>query len=157
MKLYGFVEDIDFEKFTVRQDIAQKLDSADRSYNGICQRIDDYISANGIDAPEETHYTPVWTPENEPTELNFADNNITSIVWCIGFLPNFNFIKLPVLNMRGFPETDRGVTKLPGLYFLGLPWQHTWGSARFSGIAEDADYIAAKIEASIPQTVHSEP
>ncbi len=145
VKLYGFVEDIDFEKFTVRQDVAAKLDSADKSYNGICQRIDDYIESNELDAPEELHYVPVWEPKHEPTELNFAENNITSIVWCIGFHPNFKFIKLPVLNMRGFPETDRGVTSIPGLYFLGLPWMHTWGSARFSGVAEDADYIALQI------------
>ena len=151
VKLYGFVEAIDSEKFTLRQDLAAKLDSADQSYNGICQRIDDYIAAMGIDAPEEPHYTPVWIPENEPTELNFAEQNITSIVWCIGFHPDFKFIKLPVFNMRGFPETDRGITAVPGLYFLGLPWQHTWGSARFSGIAEDADYIAAKIESRMPQ------
>jgi len=52
--------------------------------------------------------------------------------------------------MRGFPETDRGVTSIPGLYFLGLPWQHTWGSARFSGIAEDAAYIADQIALQIP-------
>jgi putative flavoprotein involved in K+ transport len=58
---------------------------------------------------------------------------------------------LPVFNMRGFPETDRGVSGIPGLYFLGLPWMHTWGSARFSGIAGDADYIASRIEASLPQ------
>ncbi len=151
VKLYGFVEGIDFEKFTVRQDIAAKLDSADRSYNGICKRIDEYLEAAGIDAPPESHYVPVWEPENEPTELNFAKNNITSIVWCIGFHPNFKFIKLPVFNMRGFPETDRGITAIPGLYFLGLPWQHTWGSARFSGIAEDAEYIVEEITANIQQ------
>ncbi len=155
VKLYGFVEGIDFEKLTIRQDLAAKLDSADRSYNGICQRIDDYLAHAGIAAPEEPHYSPVWVPESEPTALNFAENNITSIVWCIGFQPNFKFIKLPVFNMRGFPETDRGVTEIPGLYFLGLPWQHTWGSARFSGIAEDADYLAMKIQASIPEPIHS--
>jgi len=156
VRLYGFVNDIDFEKFTIRPDLAAKLDSADRSYNGICKRIDDHIAANGIDAPPGSHYTPVWEPETEPTELNFAGNNITSIVWCIGFLPDYRFIKLPVFNMRGFPETDRGVTSLPGLYFLGLPWMHTWGSARFSGIAEDADYIAAKIEANVQHPVACE-
>jgi putative flavoprotein involved in K+ transport len=37
------------------------------------------------------------------------------------------------------------VTSCPGLYFLGLPWQHTWGSARFSGIARDAEYLAERI------------
>lgn len=151
VKLYGFLDSVDFEKITVRQDLADKLDSADHSYNGICQRIDDYIAAHGIEAPEQVHYAPVWHPEIEPTEIYFAENNITSIVWCTGFLPDFKFIKLPVLNMRGFPETDRGVTALPGFYFLGLPWMHTWGSARFFGIAEDADHIAAKIQASIPE------
>jgi putative flavoprotein involved in K+ transport len=148
VKLYGFVEGIDHEKFAVRQDIARKLDSADRSYNGICQRIDDYISERGIDAPAGEHYQPVWQPEAEPVELNFTDQNITCIVWCIGFHPDFNFIKLPVFNMRGFPETDRGTTAIPGLYFIGLPWMHTWGSARFSGIAEDAEHIADQILAA---------
>lgn len=145
VKLYGFVEAIEFDKLKLRQDIAEKLDSADRSYNGICRRIDDHIAAQGIDAPEEPHYTPVWQPEHEPAELPFAQNNITSIVWCIGFKPDFRFIKLPVFNMRGFPETDRGITAIPGLYFLGLPWLHTWGSARFSGIAEDAEHVTDRI------------
>jgi putative flavoprotein involved in K+ transport len=153
VKLYGFLDDIDSTKFSIRQDLGAKLDAADEFYNSICQRIDDYINEHQIEAPEQPHYSPVWAPEAEVTELDFAEQNITSIIWCMGFLPDFSFIKLPVFNMRGFPETDRGVTALPGLYFLGLPWQHTWGSARLSGIAEDADFIAAKIEASIPQSV----
>lgn len=157
VKLHGSVESIGSENLTLRQDLAAKLDSADEAHHDICQRIDDYISANHIDAPEESPYVPVWVPESEPTELNFAANNIAGIVWCTGFLPDFNFIKLPVFNMRGFPETDRGVTDIPGLYFLGLPWMHTWGSARFSGIGDDADYIASRIEASIPQPAGFEP
>jgi putative flavoprotein involved in K+ transport len=36
---------------------------------------------------------------------------------------------------------------VPGLYFLGLPWLHTWGSGRFSGIARDANYLADYIVA----------
>jgi putative flavoprotein involved in K+ transport len=157
VKLHGSVEDIDFDKINLRQDLAAKLDSADHAYNDICQRIDDYISANHLEAPGDSHYVPVWIPEIEPAELNFAANNITGIIWCTGFLPDFKFIKLPVFNMRGFPETDRGVTGIPGLYFLGLPWMHTWGSARFSGIAGDADHIASRIEASIPQPARCEP
>jgi len=149
VKLYGFVEGIDAEGFSLKQDIARKLDAADRSYNGICQRIDDYIAEAGIDAPPGEHCVPVWEPESEPVRMDFAENNITSIVWCIGFHPDFRFIQLPVFNMRGFPETDRGITSLPGLYFLGLPWMHTWGSARFSGIAEDAEHIVQRISSSV--------
>ncbi len=147
VKLYGYLEDIDAEKFTVRQDVKAKLDAADASYNGICQRIDDYIAEAGIDAPKQPHYAPVWTPEEEPTELRFEEQGITSVVWAIGFWPDFKFIKLPVFNMRGFPETERGVTAIPGLYFLGLPWMHTWGSARFCGIAEDSEFVVRQIAA----------
>jgi putative flavoprotein involved in K+ transport len=149
VKLYGFVEGIDGEKFTLRQDIAAKLDSADRSYNGICQRIDEYLAEAGIDAPPGEHCKPVWVPEYEPVKLDFKEENITSIVWCIGFHPDFKFIQLPVFNLRGFPETERGVTAIPGLYFIGLPWMHTWGSARFSGVAEDAEFIVGKITENV--------
>ena len=41
----------------------------------------------------------------------------------------------------------RGITAQAGVYFLGLPWLHTWGSGRFSGVARDAQYIAEQIEA----------
>nr|MBA3731062.1 FAD-dependent oxidoreductase [Gammaproteobacteria bacterium] len=40
----------------------------------------------------------------------------------------------------------RGVTREPGLYFLGLPWLYTWGSGRFSGIARDAGYLVERIK-----------
>ena len=37
----------------------------------------------------------------------------------------------------------RGITEVPGLYFLGLPWQHTRGSALLGFVADDAAYVAA--------------
>ena len=149
MQLYGFVEGIDQNGFNTRPDVACKLDAADRSYNGICQRIDDYIESSGIDAPPGQHYEPCWTPDREHTSIDFATSNITSIIWCVGFRPDFRFIDAEVFNMRGFPVQDRGVTAVRGLYFVGLPWQHTWGSARFAGIAEDAEYIANTIHENI--------
>ena len=52
-----------------------------------------------------------------------------------------------MFNGRGEPVHLRGVTQQAGLYFLGLPWLHTWGSGRFSGVARDARYLAEQIEA----------
>ncbi|MCY1561577.1 putative oxidoreductase CzcO [compost metagenome] len=46
-----------------------------------------------------------------------------------------------MFNGRGQPLHVRGVTREPGLYFLGLPWLHTWGSGRFSGVARDAEHL----------------
>jgi len=37
------------------------------------------------------------------------------------------------------------VTAVPGLYFLGLPWLHTRGSALLGWVNDDASYIAGRI------------
>lgn len=149
MKIYGYLDEISNEGFIAKPNCKEKLDSADRSYVGIRERIDKYIADKQIDAPVEAPYSPCWEPDDATTELDFKKSNITSIIWCIGFRPNFSFIDIEVFNMRGFPQHDRGVTAVPGLYFIGLPWLHTWGSARFSGIAEDAAYIAKRIDIAI--------
>ena len=92
-------------------------------------------------------YAPVWAPAGERPTLDLATAGITSIVWCIGFQPDFRWVEAPVFDGRGNPGHVRGVTKQPGLYFLGLPWLYTWGSGRFSGVARDALYLAEKIDA----------
>jgi putative flavoprotein involved in K+ transport len=71
---------------------------------------------------------------------------ITSVVWSTGFGRDHRWIEVPVFDGRGYPTHDRGVTSRPGLYFIGLPWQYTWGSGRFCGVAADAEYLASYIQ-----------
>ncbi|MCY1551291.1 flavin-dependent oxidoreductase [compost metagenome] len=87
----------------------------------------------------------MWEPAEERTRLDLAAAGITSVVWCIGFSPDFEWVDAPVFNGRGAPIHQRGVTGVPGLYFLGLPWLHTWGSGRFSGVARDAEFLTQAI------------
>jgi hypothetical protein len=58
-----------------------------------------------------------------------------------------SWISEPIFDGRGYPGHVRGVTAAEGLYFLGLPWQYTWGSGRFSGIDRDARYLFDHIAA----------
>jgi putative flavoprotein involved in K+ transport len=44
-----------------------------------------------------------------------------------------------------YPQHERGITALRGLYFIGLPWLHTWGSGRFEGVGRDARHIVQLI------------
>ena len=101
----------------------------------------------GITAPPGLAYVPPWQPPAERSALDLAESGITSIVCCIGFSPDVNWLDAPFFYGRGHPQHQRGVTRVPGLYFLGLPWPHTWGSGRFSGVARDALYLAERIEA----------
>ena len=164
MQLYGLLTGLaaDGETLQFAPDLKSNLAHADRIYNGINASIDQFIAKNGISAPPGGVYTPVWEPGEERTALNLREAGITSVVWCIGFQPDFRWLDAPVFNGRGQPGHVRGVTAVPGLYFIGLPWLHTWGSGRFSGVARDALYLAEQIEARTagaalaPATPHTE-
>ncbi len=145
MELFGSLADTDGEILKFQPNLRQALDDADRVYNRINASIDKYIQENGIDAPAGDRYEPVWVPAMERTEISISKANITSVIWCIGFRPDYSWINASVFNGVGLPVHYRGVTSQPGLYFLGLPWLHTWGSGRFSGVARDAKYISEKI------------
>ncbi len=151
MELYGRVTGLADGVLALAPDLQANLDHADKVYNSINASIDKWIAANGVDAPEEVPYAPVWTPQGEREALHLQDAGIAAVIWCIGFSPDFRWLDAPVFNGRGNPVHLRGVTRQPGLYFLGLPWLHTWGSGRFSGIARDAQYLAEAIVAHSAQ------
>jgi len=146
MALYGTLTGLDGDTLQFAPDLAEHLQHADGIYNGINASIDRYIAAQGIEAPPPSAYEPAWHPAAERTTLDLRAAGITSVIWCIGFGPDFGWVDAPVFNGRGHPVHHRGVTAQPGLYFLGLPWLHTWGSGRFSGVARDALYLAEHIE-----------
>ncbi len=145
MELFGTMVDIDGEVLRFQPNLRQSLDQADAVYNRINASIDKYIEDKQIDAPPASVYTPVWKPAAERTELAIGAAGITSVIWCIGFQPDFSWVNASVFNGSGSPVHYRGVTSQPGLYFLGLPWLFTWGSGRFSGVARDAQYLSEKI------------
>jgi putative flavoprotein involved in K+ transport len=150
MELYGQLKGLEDGALQFAPTLRANLDHADRIYNGINASIDKFIESQGLAAPPPSVYAPVWEPAGERTSLKLADpdqGGIGSVIWCIGFQPDFGWLDAPVFNGRGQPGHARGVTAVPGLYFLGLPWLHTWGSGRFSGVARDALHIAEQIEA----------
>jgi putative flavoprotein involved in K+ transport len=149
MRLYGRLADATTGGvLTFGDDLARNLDVADAAAEGVKNTIDAYIEANGIDAPPEPRYVPVWSPPpDHPVKLDLAKEGITAVVWATGFGADHRWVEVPVFDGRGYPTHRRGVTACPGLYFLGLPWQHTWGSGRFGGVAQDAEYLAGKITA----------
>lgn len=145
MELFGRLEGLDGSVMQFGDNLGASLDSADAVYNRINTSIDKYIAEQGIDAPAGERYEPMWIPQQERAELDLAEQGITSIIWCIGFTPDFTWVEAPVFNGRGHPGHQRGVTAQEGLYFLGLPWLYTWGSGRFSGVARDAEYVVGHI------------
>ncbi|MBI3528858.1 MAG: MSMEG_0569 family flavin-dependent oxidoreductase [Betaproteobacteria bacterium] len=149
MRLYGRLTDVRGARLAFAADLAKNLDQADAVAESIKTTIDKFIQSKGVDAPVEPRYTPVWRPGQEPREIDLAHAGITSIVWSIGYRSDYRWIEIPVFDGRGYPSHHRGVTAAQGLYFLGLPWLYTWGSGRFSGVAQDALHLADRIQGHI--------
>ena len=82
--------------------------------------------------------------------LSFSDGTdleVRTIVWATGFRVDHSWIDVPVFDDDGRVVHRRGVTESPGLYFLGLSWQHTRGSALLGWVEDDAAHIAQEIDA----------
>lgn len=147
VRLYGSVAGGSGTTMMFLPDLEKNLDDADRSYLGIRKQIDAWITAQAIDVPEEPPFEQVWRPAQEITEVDLVEAGITSIIWAIGFRPDYSWLKVDCLDQRGKPVFRRGVTDASGLYFIGLGWLNTWGSGRFLGIDEDSRYLAEQIVA----------
>ncbi len=145
MNLHGHLDAVTGERLEFANDLADSLNYADRVNDRIKDSIDAYISSQKIAAPEEARYVPVWQPTGISPVLDLAAADINSIIWCVGYQPDYSWVHVPVFTGLGVPSHFRGVTSVPGLYFLGLPWLHTWGSGRFAAIARDAAHLSSHI------------
>jgi putative flavoprotein involved in K+ transport len=90
--------------------------------------------------------------------IGFDDGSeleVDAVIWATGYRPDHSWIELPVTDGDGALRHRRGVTEVPGLYFLGLSWQHTRGSALLGFVADDAAFIAGQLgggSESAPET-----
>lgn len=85
--------------------------------------------------------------------VRFSDGTglgVRAVVWATGFRLDHSWIDVPIFDDRGRVAHRRGVTDSPGLYFLGLSWQYTRGSALIGWVGEDARYLAHRIQAFNP-------
>jgi putative flavoprotein involved in K+ transport len=81
--------------------------------------------------------------------VGFADGSeldVDAVIWATGYAPDHSWIHLPVVEPDGHVRHRRGVTDVPGLYLLGLSWQHTRGSALLGWVKDDAEFIARQVE-----------
>jgi putative flavoprotein involved in K+ transport len=80
--------------------------------------------------------------------VRFEDGSeleVDGVIWATGYRPDYSWIKLPAFDDDGGLRHRRGVTDVPGLFFLGLTWQYTRGSALIGWVRDDAEFIAERI------------
>jgi putative flavoprotein involved in K+ transport len=87
----------------------------------------------------------------EGRTVRFADHRLLEdvgvVVWATGYRPDYAWLHIPGVVREGQVVHRRGVAEVPGLYFLGLSWQHTRGSALLGFVNDDATFLADRIQA----------
>jgi putative flavoprotein involved in K+ transport len=83
--------------------------------------------------------------------------DVDAVIWTTGFRIDHSWVDVPVFDNLGRLVHRRGVTDSPGLYFLGLSWQHTRGSALLGWVRDDAEHIAQKINSFRPAQPEPQP
>jgi putative flavoprotein involved in K+ transport len=90
--------------------------------------------------------------------VTFADGSeldVDAVVWATGYRSDYAWIDVPVFDRDGRVLHRRGVTDHRGLFFLGLTWQHTRGSALLGWVKDDAEFIAERIAANTDDRRHA--
>ena len=101
------------------------------------------------DEPEVRTRLPDPPCVTEPLQhLDLDSAGIGAVIWATGYGVDFGWIDIPVKDANGDPRHRNGITDVPGLYFLGLPWLSKMNSSFLSGVGDDAavlaDHIAAR-------------
>ena len=132
-------------------DLASNIARGDADYLSVLDAADAYVAQKGLDLPKEPDARKA---EPDPAclvdpilQLNLADAGITSIVWATGYALDFGWLQVDAFDAKGRPVHRRGVSEVPGLYFLGLSWLSRRASAFIWGVWPDAKYLADHIAA----------
>ena len=65
--------------------------------------------------------------------------DVANVIWATGYRPDYCFVAAPVVGEDGWPVEERGVSPtVPGLYFLGVPFQYAFSSMLVAGAGRDA-------------------
>lgn len=147
--LLGMTEGFEAGTLSFADDLRQTIAAGDASYAEMLDAADAYAEKMGLSLPEEPEARRTWPDpaclSNPVRAIRFADEDIRTIIWATGFRQDFGWLKVDAFDDRGAPIHQRGVSREPGIYFLGLPWQSRRGSTFLWGVWHDAKFIADQI------------
>jgi putative flavoprotein involved in K+ transport len=88
----------------------------------------------------------VGARDGRPTLANGTVLDVANVIWATGYRPDYAFVAAPIVGDDGWPVEERGVSPtVPGLYFLGIPFQYAFSSMLVAGAGRDAKYIVDRI------------
>jgi putative flavoprotein involved in K+ transport len=135
----------------IAPDLAERLANGDIYHAAFLDMLDAHVERHGLNLPDDPAARAVLADSPcviEPMRrLDLGKSDIHAVIWATGYGVDFDWIDLPVRDGSGEPLHRGGVSDVPGLYFLGLPFLTKMHSAFLSGVGDDAAVLAERIAA----------
>jgi putative flavoprotein involved in K+ transport len=144
--LLGRLVAVDGELIRLAPDVGANLAAADGFFDErLRDTFDAFIEAAGLDCPPAEPRTVTAFEPPVVEELDLRKAGVGTILWTTGYRPDLRWIEFPIIDEMGFPRQVRGVTEVPGLFFVGSLWQHDQTSATLFGMPRDARVLAERM------------
>lgn len=146
VRLAGRLVDLDGRTATFADDLPDTTIAAAAGLARLRNRIDGYIDAHGLsrEVLDPEPVAPVPT-DGALRALDLAAAGIETVVWATGFRRRYDWLDVPVLDARGELVHRRGITPSPGLYVVGLWFQHRRDSSFIDGVRHDARHVVSHL------------
>jgi putative flavoprotein involved in K+ transport len=133
-------------KLQFATDLKENLARADGFAANAIKQFDAYAEKNGMNAPvERLMVLDDGFRAPEIRSLDLAAEGVGAIIWATGYSLDYSLVKLPILDSYNYPVSDRGVSRFPGLYSLGMNWMNKFKTGFLMGVGESSQYLAEAI------------
>lgn len=154
VELIGRMNECNDGKLKLATNLAENIESGNEYLKEMLRLIDTHIDGYKIEVPNYSLDFKIPNLDLSKLEqieyLDLEENNITNVIWCTGFRPDYDFVKFDIFNEFGYPKHDRGVTEKSGLYFTGQELDPGFGGKSSFGIglfaiSNDAKHVVEDI------------
>ena len=122
---------------------------SDLKIGRLLDTIDAWASANGLDREVRPSHRlePTRVDDSPPLALDLNSGEIRTIIWAMGFKPDYSWLEVPVLDRKGMIRHDGGVVSgARGMYLMGMPFLRRRKSALIDGAGDDARELSAHLQ-----------
>lgn len=157
MSLLGRIDRVEGERMTLAPGLSATLERVGATFDQVfAPLVEALLAATGEEAPPDDNVWSTYEPP-ELDELDLGRAGVSSVVWTTGFRPDYGWIDFPVADEMGLPRARRGVSEIPGLFFVGALWQTNQASATLFGPRVDGRHVAEAMGLTLPEEEVSAP
>ena len=120
---------------------------SDLKMSRLLGRIDEWAACTGLDGEVDPpcRFEPTRVGTSPPLGLDLTSGETRTVVWATGYVPDYSWLHVPVLDRKGRLLHDGGVVRAPGLYVIGLPFLRRLKSSLIDGAAGDAGFLCGNL------------